>query len=564
MRKLQPLATWLLLPLLILILSLLLPITTGLESPSTPTPETPSPLLPTFPMIVQLNTLNDVLKLKTICKPNLWGYLLAATALGLPHDCHMPHICRRVFSNTIFGIAGDFTDRELYKLSRCLPGGIYHKELDGRVYKAEDKSIHHHSDDDSSSSAASSSFLTSRRQLRQAIIGVTPNNKNNSSSTIVTRKFEDQLKASGVDGAPIDLTVLAAGAASPWATGIKQQSLPSALWNLDRIDQRDLPLDNLYNYGTQVDGGVGDGVTIYVVDSGININHQEFKGPDGGGSRASYGYDFVDDNEEPRDCDGHGTHVASTAVGLQVGVAKGAKVVAVRILDCVGSGSISDTVAGLDWVAANAVKPAVVTLSLGIQVGSWSRVLEEAVQSLINNYGITVVVASGNSGVDACYVAPSNVPGAITVAASNIKSRTADGGTKKGDPEDPYRWSNTGPCIDLWAPGVDILAACASESRCREVTNSSYTYASGTSMAAPQVAGVAALALSRNPDLTPADVSALILASATPNMVVPTNFKPGTPNRLLYSRLGSSASGVFASDGPVLVGGNGTVPLITG
>jgi subtilisin family serine protease len=530
-------------------------------------------------MIVQLNTLNDVLKLRTICKPNLWGYLLAATALGLPHDCHMPHICRRVFSNTIFGIAGDFTDRELYKLSRCLPGGIYHKELDGRVYKAESDSIRHYSDDEtdddgagssssSSSAAASSSFFASRRQLRQAIIGVTPNNNNNNSSnTIVTRKFEDQLKASGVDGAPIDLTVLAAGAASPWATGIKQQSLPSALWNLDRIDQRDLPLDNQYNYGTQVDGGVGDGVTIYVVDSGINIDHQEFKGPDGVGSRAIYGYDFVDDDEEPGDCDGHGTHVASTAVGLQVGVAKGAKVVAIRILDCVGSGSISDTVAGLDWVAANAVKPAVVTLSLGIQVGSWSRVLEEAVQSLINNHGITVVVASGNSGVDACYVAPSNVPGAITVAASNIKSRTADVGTKKGDPEDPYRWSNTGPCIDLWAPGVDILAACASESRCREVTNSSYTYASGTSMAAPQVAGVAALALSRNPDLTPADVSALILASATPNMLVPTNFKPGTPNRLLYSRLGSSATGVFASAGPVLGGGNsgdGTVPLING
>lgn len=414
-------------------------------------------------------------------------------------------ICRRVFSNTIFGIAGDFTDQQLYKLSRCLPRGIYHKELDGRVFKAEDDSI---------------------------------------------------------SGAPIDFTVLAVGAASPWATGIKQQSLSSALWNLDRIDQRDLPLDNQYNYGTQVDGGVGEGVTVYVVDSGININHQEFKGPNGR-SRATYGYDFVDDDEESRDCDGHGTHVASTAVGLQVGVAKGAKVVAVRILDCVGSGSISDTVAGLDWVAANAVKPAVVTLSLGIQVGSWSRVLEEAVQSLINNHGITVVVASGNSGVDACYVAPSNVPGAITVAASNIKSRTAEGGTKKGDPEDSYRWSNTGPCIDLWAPGVDILAACASQSRCREVTNSSYTYASGTSMAAPQVAGVAALALSRNPNLTPADVSALILASATPNMVVPTNFKPGTPNRLLYSRLGGSATAVFASDGPA-GGGNGTVALLNG
>lgn len=216
-------------------------------------------------------------------------------------------------------------------------------------------------------------------------------------------------------------------------------------------------------------------------------------------------------------------------------------------LFCVCAGTISDTVAALDWVAAHAQKPSVVTLSLGIQVGSWSRVLEEAVRSLTTNYGITVVVASGNSAVDACYVAPANVPEVITVAASNLKTKLDQ--THENDSEDVYKWSNSGPCLDVWAPGVDILSACGSDRRCANVSPDAYAFASGTSMAAPLVAGTCAVALGKQPDLRPADLSAMIVAAATPGRITKTDFKPGTPNRLLYSRLGSSAA-VSASDGP--------------
>lgn len=247
-----------------------------------------------------------------------------------------------------------------------------------------------------------------------------------------------------------------------------------------------LPL--VCRYGSPTSSGTGSGVTIYVIDSGIKATHQEFRKADGSGSRASYGepgpeiplitvptpqvlpsmhllfqfnffvfqfsgYDFVNDNSSAEDCDGHGTHVAGTAAGIQVGVAKDANIVAVRILDCQGSGTISNTVAALDWVAANAQKPAVATLSLGIQVGSWSRVLEDAVRSLVVNHGITVVVASGNSGVDACYVAPADVPEVITVGATDVDTKYS--GTNQGDKETMYRWSNTGPCLDIFGPGVD-------------------------------------------------------------------------------------------------------------
>lgn len=149
----------------------------------------------------------------------------------------------------------------------------------------------------------------------------------------------------GTEGTPVDFSSLAIGS-SLGATGDKTQQLQTELWNLDRIHQRDLPLDSKFVYGSNTTSGTGKGVTIYVVDSGIMPSHQEFQSADGSGSRASFGYDFVEDDEDSTDCDGHGTHVASTAVGLQVGVAKQTKVVSVRILDCDGSGTISDTVAG--------------------------------------------------------------------------------------------------------------------------------------------------------------------------------------------------------------------------
>ena len=262
--------------------------------------------------------------------------------------------------------------------------------------------------------------------------------------------------------------------------------------------------------------------------------------------------------------------------------AKDAEVVGVRVLDCAGSGSVSDVVAGLDWVATHHRKPAIVTMSLGIGVGSWSRALEEAVRNLIMEYGITVIVASGNSGVDSCHVAPGNVEEPITgappspilspfpslspppslpplslkfpleekirltgssifcltqrtVAASDLSTKF--GQTSGRDQESLYRWSNTGQCIDLFAPGVDIYSACGGDSRCAAVTDSAYAWASGTSMAVPLVAGVAANYLAEHPSASPAQVKAKILGSATHGKLQSPHMKPGSPNLLLYSRL---------------------------
>ncbi|EFJ51534.1 hypothetical protein VOLCADRAFT_31946, partial [Volvox carteri f. nagariensis] len=231
-------------------------------------------------------------------------------------------------------------------------------------------------------------------------------------------------------------------------------------WNLDRIDQRRLPLDGVYRFGS-----AGQGVTIYSVDSGIYVDHNE--------------YDFVDGDDMAADCDGHGTHVASTAVGRSVGVARGSRLVSVRVLDCNGSGTIADTVAGLDWVARNAKLPAIVMMSLGVPAGSWSEVLSEGVRSLVRKHGIVVVVASGNSAMDSCRVVPANVP-----------ENKFGPGPREGQ-ESMYQWANTGACVDLFAPGVEIFGAY----RCSAITPTSYTWASGTSMAAPLVAGVAALYL---------------------------------------------------------------------
>lgn len=335
---------------------------------------------------------------------------------------------------------------------------------------------------------------------------------------------------------------------SMFAAGVKTEPLEvDMLWNLDRIDQQGLPLNREYRFGTASTRGTGNGTTIYVVDSGIIKDHIEFQTWVGGPTRASYGWDFIDNDADCADCDGHGTHVAGTAVGLSVGVAKDASVVSVRILDCEGSGTISNTVAALDWVAANHKAPAVVTLSLGIQVGSWSQVLEDAVTSLVNDHGITVVVAAGNSAVDACYVAPANVDVALTVAASNVAARYNDSSTSQQDTL--YQWTNTGSCVKLFAPGVDIYSACGGAGRCTVVNNSSYTYASGTSMAVPHVAGVAATYLEVYPQAKPAEVMSAVLGAADRGTINPTLLSSSTPNVLLYSRILDSST-VVAASGP--------------
>ena len=257
-------------------------------------------------------------------------------------------------------------------------------------------------------------------------------------------------------------------------------------------------------------------------------------------------FDFVNEDAVAEDCDGHGTHVASTAVGRSVGIAKQANVIGVRVLDCEGSGNISTTVAGLDWVAANYEKPAVVALSLGVSVGRWSQSLEDSVTTLINDHDIAVVVASGNSAVDSCFIAPANVPETITVAASDLETKFD--GTQETDVETVYRWSNTGKCVDIFAPGVDIYAACGGAHRCEELSDNAYAWASGTSMAVPHVAGVAALYLGDFPRMRPSELKSELITKSTRDKIGGSLLREETPNRLLYSR--GMESIVRATEGP--------------
>ncbi len=209
----------------------------------------------------------------------------------------------------------------------------------------------------------------------------------------------------------------------------EQANPPS--WGLDRIDQRALPLNSRYTYS-----GTGAGVTAYIIDTGILTTHQDF------GGRASSGRDFVQNDNDAADCNGHGTHVAGTVGGTAYGVAKAVKLVGVRVLDCAGRGSNSGVIAGIDWVTANAAKPAVANMSLG---GSASTAVDTAVKNSIAS-GVTYGLAAGNESRNACSSSPSRVPEGITVGA-----------TTKNDARASY--SNYGDCLDLFAPGTDITSA---------------------------------------------------------------------------------------------------------
>ncbi|MFE0602207.1 S8 family serine peptidase [Streptomyces sp. NPDC058892] len=274
-----------------------------------------------------------------------------------------------------------------------------------------------------------------------------------------------------------------------------QPSPPS--WGLDRIDQEKLPLDQTYRYPDSA----GEGVTAYIIDTGVRITHQDF------GGRASYGYDAVDDDNTAADGHGHGTHVAGTVAGSSYGVAKKAKVVAVRVLDDEGSGTISGVVAGIDWVTRNAVKPAVANMSLG---GGANTTLDNAVRNSIAS-GITYAVAAGNEDEDASGSSPARVSQALTVGA-----------TTSGD--DRAYFSNYGSILDLFAPGYSITSAWNGSDTDRQTI-------SGTSMAAPHVAGASAVYLAGNPSATPAQVSAALTSAATGGVVGDPG--SGSPNRLL-------------------------------
>ncbi|HEY0775729.1 MAG TPA: S8 family serine peptidase [Nocardioidaceae bacterium] len=269
-------------------------------------------------------------------------------------------------------------------------------------------------------------------------------------------------------------------------------------WGLDRIDQRTLPLS-----GSFTAAGAGAGVDVYVVDTGVRSTHADLSG------RVAPGHSVLGGGTE--DCHGHGTHVAGIAAGETWGVAGDATIVPVRALDCTGKGAVSNVIAALDWIITQRAegRPSVVNLSLGGD--TTSDVLDAAVERVISA-GVVTTVAAGNAGKDACQESPGRVPSALTVSASN----SSDGAAT---------FANSGPCVDLYAPGVEITSAW-------NTSDTATATHSGTSMAGPYVAGAAAVLLGMNPDATAGDVATAILDARTTGVL--TGVPAGTPDGLLF------------------------------
>ncbi|MBD9734171.1 S8 family peptidase [Streptomyces sp. H28] len=268
-------------------------------------------------------------------------------------------------------------------------------------------------------------------------------------------------------------------------------------WGLDRIDQEDTAGDAAYTYPDQA----GEGVTAYVIDTGVRVTHEDFEG------RASHGYDAVDDDDTADDGNGHGTHVAATIAGAAHGVAKKADIVAVRVLDDNGSGTTEQVIAGIDWVTENHQGPSVANMSLG---GAADPALDAAVAKAIAS-GVTFAVAAGNESADAGQGSPARVPEALTVASSTKDDAQSD-------------FSNFGSVVDLYAPGSDITSAWNDSDQGTKTI-------SGTSMASPHVAGAVAVYLAGHPDATPAAVATALTGGATADKIG--NPGEGTPNKLL-------------------------------
>ncbi len=270
------------------------------------------------------------------------------------------------------------------------------------------------------------------------------------------------------------------------------------IYSLDRLDQESLPLNSEYNYP---EGQVP--VHAYVLDTGVRITHEEFE------NRGRQGFDFVDNDSDASDCNGHGTHVAGTLAGKTFGGAKSAIVHGVRVLSCQGFGRFSDIIAGIEWVSENHEKPAVANMSLRSPV---SLAIDRATEASINQ-GITYVVAAGNDSENACNSSPARVSSAITVGSSNRQDRVSF-------------FSNVGPCVDIFAPGSDILSAWFRSDTDQQMI-------SGTSMASPLVASVAAMYLSQNPSATPQEVKNAIVENAVSNQL--SGLRSYSPDRLVSS-----------------------------
>ena len=273
---------------------------------------------------------------------------------------------------------------------------------------------------------------------------------------------------------------------------------PAPSWGLDRIDQRALPLDNSATFGA-----TGAGVHVYIIDTGILLTHVDF------GGRASFGFDAIHDGNGMTDCNGHGTHVAGTAGSTTYGIAKGVSLVSVRVLDCTGTGTTSQVVAGINWLMTHQILPAVANMSLG---GGLSPALNQAVTNSIKA-GVAYAIAAGNSNLDACNTSPASTPAAITLAASDITDLRAS-------------FSNIGRCVDLFGPGVAITSTW-------NTSNTATQVLSGTSMASPHAAGVAALYLQTHPSAKPPNVTYALVGTATRNAIG--NVGLGTPNLLLFT-----------------------------